>query len=334
MQTQLMTRMYPVLKYTFFIPILLTTISFSGLKGQNTVPLFENGSVKVNSYVYHEAKDSSLHLEVCFPPEDTGKARPFLLYIHGGGFRNGKYQDKWIREFSCHMAKKGIVTASMEYELRLKGQSFGCDCPASKKKWVFLETARDLSRAVKFVLEYADSFHINTNQIIVIGSSAGAETAVHAVYQKESRIDRNGRILPDDFQYGGLISLAGALSDIFFITAENAVPTQSFHGTCDKLVPYASAPHHYCEPQTPGSLMLYGGYSISERLKSLGKPYYLVSFCGGGHEWASWPIIKYREEILDFIVNDVINSKKRQIHLVVPTDKPDCPDKAHYIFCD
>jgi predicted esterase len=62
---------------------------------------------------------------------------------------------------------------------------------------------------------------------------------LHAAFWPETQ-----QALPADFKYGGLISMAGAIFDLALINEQSAMPIQLFHGSCDNLVPYGSAPHH------------------------------------------------------------------------------------------
>jgi hypothetical protein len=109
------------------------------------------------------------------------------------------------------------------------------------------------------------------DKIILAGSSAGAEAVLHAAYwTANDLIDLPEQpALPEDFKYGGVISMAGALVDTNLITKENAIPTLLFHGTCDNLVPFGTAPHHYCDESDKGYLMLHGANSIAKRLHHL-----------------------------------------------------------------
>jgi hypothetical protein len=66
----------------------------------------------------------------------------------------------------------------------------------------------------------------------------------------------------------------------------------------------------------------------------LGKPYYLFTDCGGGHEWASKPMVDQREIITDFLFNDVIKGKKRQIHLIEKIGNRECQDYSAVDFCE
>lgn len=263
-------------------------------------------SIEKKTYTYFTKKNENLSMDLYDPIGNSDSERAVILYMHGGGFSGGKRDHPVHESFLKHFAQKGYVTASMSYTLQRKGKSFGCDVDAGIKIDTFLKTAQDVNRATAFLLRNQQQFSINPSKIIIVGSSAGAEAILHAAYWDQTKSDSSGTILAENFRYGGVISMAGALSNINHITKENAIPIQLFHGTEDPLVPYGVAPHHYCTSETPGFLMLFGAKAISEQLQEKGEGYFLVTEVGGRHEWASKPLTEFRIEITDFIYEDVL----------------------------
>jgi len=238
---------------------------------------------------------------------------PAILFVHGGGFAGGERTSNEIRDFAALANSSGVAFVSISYRLLMKGRGFGCDIPATEKLNVFSNAALDAARATAYLLEHADRFGIETESIILAGSSAGAETVLHLAYWKDASTFDGRPVLPADFRYAGVMSFAGALMDDQLITAGNSIPTFMVHGTCDNLVPYGYAPHHYCDKNDPGFLMLHGAGSIADRLDYLNKPYYLITVCGGNHSWAGRPIRELQNEIMDFVKHDVLAGKFRQI---------------------
>jgi len=290
--------------------------------------------VDESTHTYFEKENETLQLDVYQPQGDNEEARPLLLYVHGGGFSGGRRDTDGIKKFCRRMAAKGYVVASMSYTLVMKGQSFSCEQPAPNKIETFKLTGQDINRATRFMLKEKDNFKIASDKIVLLGSSAGAEAILHAGYWSDTRKDESGQIISDDFSYAGLISMAGALVSLDWISEKSAIPTQLFHGTCDNLVPYGVAPHHYCQVSDPGYLPLYGGNAIAERLKVLGKPYYLVTACQGKHEWAGKPLHNNTSEMTDFLYYDVLSDKQRQLHVYFDTGQDACPENyPEFNFC-
>jgi hypothetical protein len=89
------------------------------------------------------------------------------------------------------------------------------------------------------------------------------------------------------YQFAGVISLAGAVIDSDYITKENAIPALLVHGGKDQLVPFGSAPHHFCAPEDTGYMMLDGSETIAERLGALETSYIFAEDPEGTHDWAN-----------------------------------------------
>lgn len=261
-----------------------------------------------------------------FVPTSSSDKKPLLIYVHGGGFSGGRRDHPDHIAFCERYAEKGWVTATISYHLTMKGKSFSCDQAVQNKINTMFTAAQNIHQAVDFIIENETS--VNPAQVVLAGSSAGAEAVIHAVYWDNTK----NNILDSDFKYAGMISMAGALLDQRWVTNESAVPSAFFHGTCDELVPYGNAPHHYCDANETGFMMLYGSHSLAMRLGDLNQQYFLVTDCGGGHEWASKPIGDDHIYLIDdFLKNDVLQGKKRQTHLVLGEGSKQCDRMG---FCE
>lgn len=290
-------------------------------------------TVNVATHTYAEKASDSLQLDLYIPDDNRETARPLLLYVHGGGFSGGQRNGSGIDRFCRAIAARGYAVATISYTLVMKGQSFGCDQPAPNKIETFRLTGQDVARATRFLLNEQGRFGIDPTKVVLAGSSAGAEAILHTAYWPATRTVDGQALLPLDFRYAGAISMAGALVSLDWVTAASAIPTQFFHGTCDDLVPYGFAPHHYCDVSESGYLPLYGAEAIADRLRALGKPYYLYTVCQGRHEWAGKPLANNVAEILDFLYYDVLQAEQRQIHLIRSSAQEACPDYPDFSYC-
>ncbi|MGQ1946157.1 alpha/beta hydrolase [Geofilum sp. OHC36d9] len=256
--------------------------------------------VNKTTYSYCTCTNETLQFDY-YVAENNQEQMPLLVYVHGGGFSGGIRDDKGFVNFATKLAQRGYAVASVSYRLTMKGIGFGCDVDADQKLAAIDSASYDVSLAIKYILDDAKEFHIDKNKVILAGSSAGAETVLNMVYVYENEI------LPSGFKYAGVISMAGAVTTLDKINCDTAIPTQLFHGTGDKLLPYDIAPHHYCNSNDKGHLMLYGSKPIAERLKGLGASYYFYSVCGGSHSWAGLPMSRSFDEIIDFLYHDVVS---------------------------
>jgi acetyl esterase/lipase len=242
--------------------------------------------------------------------------RSLLIFVHGGGFAGGSRDSEGVVDFCLKLAAENVVVASVSYELKMKGRGFGCDIPASEKVSVLREAGEDVAMATRYLLENSDELGFNPAKVVLAGSSAGAETVLHLAYWDETYKG----ILPREFAYAGVISFAGAIIDLALVQEKNAIPAMLIHGTCDNLVPYGSAPHHYCDYQDAGYLELHGAGSIAERYQELGKSYALYTVCGGSHEWASIPVREMSDDVRAFIASYIELGQPRQAHEWLITD--------------
>ncbi|WP_373549847.1 alpha/beta hydrolase [Haliscomenobacter sp.] len=254
------------------------------------------------THPYAEKNGQLLELDVYqLATEVERKDRLAVLYFHGGGFSEGSRSEIRYVQFAEKLARLGLVAIPCSYHLSMRGRSMSCDQQQSIKIAAFRSAAEDVWSATRFVLEHAEAWGIHPERIILAGSSAGAEAIVNAAYWKEGELGLEQRGLPAGFRYAGLLVMAGALLDINWITAENALPSLLFHGESDPLVPYGAASHHLCKPDQPGYLPLFGAGAIAQRLKALNKPYMLVSGTEGGHGWADKPMFEHLDAIADFM---------------------------------
>ena len=183
-----------------------------------------------------------------------------VIHLHGGGFSGGTRNDAHSQQLAQALGSMGVQVISIDYRLRQIGRGFHCDVPIEAKREAILWAAEDLGMAVEHV---ADRFPAG---LVVCGTSAGAEAALHAVFHLG---------LPG---IRGVVSIAGAMEAPG--GTEPQVPLLAFHGTCDALVPFCEAVHHHCPADSPGALMLLGGGALAQRMPFV----HLIAFEHVGHE--------------------------------------------------
>jgi predicted peptidase len=288
-------------------------------------------SAQKYSTIQYFAEDTiKLELDL-FMPDKSGKINhPLVIFLHGGGFSNGDKASG--HDFCKFLAKKGIVAATMNYTLYMKDKNFSCDGILSEKIKAIQYGVNDLWLATTFFIKNSGQYHIDTSQIFIAGSSAGAETVLHAAFWDFETMNIYQQKFPEAFKYAGLIEGSGAMMDLNLITGKSLIPLLMFHGNDDQLVPYATAAHHYCKTNASGWLMLFGSYSIYNYIISLGGSAHLITFCGGGHEYSAELFEHDQQPVVDFI-QDVLDHKKFQEHTIVPTGKKTVRSSL-YKFCD
>ncbi len=237
--------------------------------------------------------DQDMTMDVYFPVGDDLENRPLVILAYGGGYLVGTKEDEDVAATCDSLAKKGYVTASINYRMNMNVAS------SSSGVRAIYRAAQDYNAAIRYLKEYSNDYGIDTNYVFVGGVSAGGFSAMHAVFLDE--IERPaatyqsgiGGINPDlgcvscsgnSFNHTsnvrGIINLWGALMDTNFIQQDELVPMTLFHGTDDLIVPY-----DYGFPFTALFLMpeVYGSLNIASRVNNLGGNAELNTFPGVGH---------------------------------------------------
>ena len=102
-----------------------------------------------------------LHLDAFYPADRLPQKHPAIVIIHGGGWRSGNRAQHI--PLAQHLATRGYVCFTLEYELSTLRQY-----PAA---------ITDLKSALRWVVQHADKYHVDTAKIVVLGFSAGGELA-------------------------------------------------------------------------------------------------------------------------------------------------------------
>lgn len=299
----------------FILSVAFLVILSAGLSSQERYSESMFDEISMETYTYATKNGENLKLDVYLPGNDSETERATIIYVHGGGFSSGQRDGEKIKQFCNNLAGYGYVVASISYRLTRKDKesAFGCNCKAEDKLNTFISALQDVQDATFFLIQNREQFGVDPQKIILSGSSAGAEAVLNAAYMPPMCYGLDS----GPVSYAGVIGMAEAIPDTVVIYDESAVPSMFFHGTDDNLVPYATAPHHYCKQGEPGYLILNGSYTIAEKLKKLNVPYWLHTTCGGGHELSEKPMTDYFNEITEFCYRYVIKKEKESRQTVI-----------------
>lgn len=265
-------------------------------------PVFD--SISSKAYAYSIKGKDTLKLDLYMPEKDSLVKRPLFVIVHGGGFNSGKRNTKSLINLAENVAKKGYVVTSIDYRLLKKNEYFGCNLAAKRKLKVYSNAADDLLSALEHLLKYKNNFKIDESKIIILGISAGAETALNVIYNRElviRNLKRYAHIKP-----AAVISVSGALLNANIIN--NTVPGVFYHGVLDKTVPYGRGAHHSCNLKSKGFLIIDGSQEITEKLKTLNSSYMFYSYQEQGHNEFDIPNDDIKEAFI--FINDIVFEKK------------------------
>ena len=123
------------------------------------------GQYKLNDIAYGTEYPNSF-LDITYPDSNTEIERPTLFYFHGGGFFGGS------KNMGDPMAANE-ATALLD-DLCAQGYNLVNVDYALVPDHHFPVPLVQMNDAIRFIAEHQDAYHINMNNIILMGSSAGA----------------------------------------------------------------------------------------------------------------------------------------------------------------
>lgn len=227
----------------------------------------------------------TLTMDVYQPTGDVETNRPLIIWAHGGSFIGGSKTDGDVVALSQRFAKKGYVCASINYRLGLTP----FDSVGAVR--AVLRAVQDMKASIRFFYKdklTTDTYKIDTNNIFIGGSSAGAITALHTAYLDKS-CEVNYYINPSSLvtlggmegysgnqcystKIKGVINLCGALGRYGWIQPGD-VPFCSLHGTIDATVKYNRG---FAAPLGIQLILLDGSRMLKEQANAIGlnNPFY------------------------------------------------------------
>jgi poly(3-hydroxybutyrate) depolymerase len=210
------------------------------------------------------------------PKSDHSRARPLIIWMHGGGFKYGSKTAQGIQIWSRDFAQRGYVCAAINYRLSKKNPAFHFN--ELQKSCYY--AVQDVKTAIEYFKQHHTEYNIDPNKIILAGNSAGAIIALQAAYSSNAELSRRtgvadstATLKPDDrARIAGIINFWGGMFDIRWL--KNArVPIVSAYGSNDHIVKPA---------QTDTGM--YGSISVHEKADELKIPNGIKAFDGFGHE--------------------------------------------------
>lgn len=117
------------------------------------------GVKQIPDVVYATVGNTRLHMDICLPEKMPGHALPAIVWIHGGGWKQGNY--KWNR--SAIFVKHGYAAVSIQYRFLDQAK--------------FPAQIHDCKAAIRFLRANASRYGIDPDRIGVWGGSAGGHLA-------------------------------------------------------------------------------------------------------------------------------------------------------------
>jgi acetyl esterase/lipase len=120
-----------------------------------------------NEIIFKTVGDIEVGLDILYPTNRIHERNPTVIVLHGGGWISGSSSD-FYRDFKllCNkLRENGIAVVGVDYRLAVENLTWR-DC---------LEDCED---ALSYLIEHADEYDIDPDNIGIIGYSAGAQLAL------------------------------------------------------------------------------------------------------------------------------------------------------------
>lgn len=289
-----------VLPCLIVLVIIVASCSKSGTPGSGSnqgQDLVNTTDIQYGANIDTSGKMETLTLDLYYPAgANTSKKYPFVMMIHGGSYING---DKADMKGNCAiLADSGYVVASMNYRMGWRNGTGTCDGDTASQKLAAYRALQDANAAMRYLVANADKYAINTDWLFIGGNSAGSSLALNTTYITDAiaktmlpdtraalgPVNTGGNTYTNTFKIKGVCNMWGALPDSNLITAASGVPTISFHGTADSVVPYDIGHNQSC----PNMSIIYGSACIHRRLVAYNVPVLSNFVIGQGHGPAAY----------------------------------------------
>lgn len=248
--------------YTLFLFVIFYVAVFSQTRYKDDMfSIIKHGDIQYGSNFDSKNHLTNLLMDVYEPQLDTAHKRPLIFFIHGGSFVGGDRQDQAINKTAEFFAKKGYVTANIEYRLEQTTFIDPIVDFADTYNWhrAIARATQDLKAAIRFfkkdVATNNNLYGVDTTSIFVYGSSAGAITALHAIYLDDT-LEMNSIFKIAYRETGGLdgnsgnagysstsgvkavVSCSGAIFDLNCMNNNKNIDFLGFHNNPDFTVPF------------------------------------------------------------------------------------------------
>ncbi|MDY0015403.1 MAG: carboxylesterase family protein [Bacteroidales bacterium] len=259
-------------------------------------------SQEIKTYAYAQRDTCTLFMDVYHPVQQR-EDKTAIVFVFGGGFRMGERSAPYNLDFFKQLNEKGFVVITIDYRLALKDAN-RVDALHNNPLAQAIDIAvEDLFSAVSYIISHAEELNVNSSNLVLCGSSAGAITVLQADYELANR--RKSYVsVPEGFRFGGVISFAGAIFSHhgkLKYTLQTPAPTFLLHGKDDFIVTYKKIVFF--------NLGFYGTDAMVKRFEKLNYPYFAIRYRNLGHEVAG--VMKYNVDEITWFVDTYVIAKKQ-----------------------
>ena len=306
---KIQTQMRKALKVIFICAVVaLCCLPTKAQTKKSNIPIPEG------TYMFAERDTCKLFMDIYEPEKGTtkfvtGREKPTVIFMFGGGFVGGSRDDKDYMPLFNAMLREGLRVVAIDYRLGLKGQkNVGLGSVDAIDNAIHI-AVEDLFSATGFIIDNAAELGIDTENIVLMGSSAGAISVLQAEYEICNG-SMCAQVLPEGFNYKGVVSLAGAIlsRNGALKYAKTPCPMLLFHGTADKVVNYKQTKFF--------KIGWYGSNTIASVCRKNGNNHCIYRYEGARHEIAGSGL-ENLPAIMEFLEVNVSDGIARSIDATV-----------------
>ncbi len=229
--------------------------------------------VSYHTLTYATYPGISLRLD--YYPSQAAGPRPCVIVVHGGSWSSG--DSKQLPELNSYLTARGYNVAAINYRMAPKYQN-----PAP---------VEDIKSALLYLRKHATELHIDINNFVLLGRSAGAQIALLAAYT-----------LPND-SFKGVIDFYGPADMVWGYSVpsnplimDSRKVMENYLGGSYSQVPQnysASSPIEFVNPKTVPTLIIHGDNDVlvspihsnklNAKLQQFGIPHFLLKLPWATH---------------------------------------------------
>ncbi len=261
-------------KYVFFTVSIL--LMYSLVNGQMPLTvleadnhLYEIGSTKnemlnttqITYNIPYLGNDRKEKLDAYLPSAKEGKMFPAILFIHGGGWAKGSKSAKRSVSIAKTLVQQGYAVFCIDYKLtQFKGKAW--QSKISDPGWP--QNIYDCKTAVRFIRKNAARFHIDPENIGIMGCSAGGHLALLTGMSTENKELNTGGL------YTEYSSRVNCIIDMYGIPDVRVWGGDAFLDMDRVKYPHQwelASPVTHLSDQTPPILILHGDNDATVDIK-------------------------------------------------------------------
>ena len=283
-----------------------------------------NGKIVLN-IKYKSTKQEDLYLDIYYPSNNTANEKlPIVLYTHGGGWFNGSKENivkSPVAAPFLELVEQGFVVVSINYRLTRNKSVLMRDCVI------------DAMDALRYLSKNSDLLGIDTNQVYVLGDSAGGHIAQMLTLTDPTEFEGDPNLYGETYKVIAGVSWYGP-SDFtkteMFETADTTKVADRFSSRITKTESDSTkigamnkemSPVFYLEKDSPPLFMMAAendttipvvhAYHMKKKADSIGANVEIFIVKNAGHNWrkAGGDIDPTLEVITEETVNYILKYK-------------------------